>query len=200
MELKMEKLVFDTESKKVNIEQKYEILKFVPEGDEILRQTMPKYTFNDVIATDKLIGDMITTCKEFNGFGLAANQVGYESSVFVFGYGEKYNAMFNPEIISCSMHDQIGPEGCLSFVGLVLNIKRPNEIVVRYQDALGKFHTSTFTGLTARVISHEIDHLNGIVFTGRAKPLALQNGLKKRNKHFKRFARSVVESSLKRSV
>ena len=49
-------------------------------------------------------------------------------------------------------------------------------------------------------LQHEIDHLNGIVFTGRAKPLALQNGLKKRIKHFKRFARSVVESSLKRSV
>jgi peptide deformylase len=74
------------------------------------------------------------------------------------------------------------PEGCLTFPLLELRISRPKKINVEYQDWNGKKHTATFDGITARVFLHELDHMNGILYTSRAKPLALQSGVKKLEK------------------
>jgi peptide deformylase len=73
-------------------------------------------------------------------------------------------------------------EGCLSFPLLQLRITRPKKINVEYQDWNGEKHTTTFDGITARVFLHELDHMNGIVYTSRVKPLALQSGIKKLEK------------------
>ena len=73
-------------------------------------------------------------------------------------------------------------EGCLSFPFLGLMITRPEEIHVEYQDFNGQKKTATFNGISARCFLHELDHMNGVVYTSRVKPLALQTGMKKRNK------------------
>jgi peptide deformylase len=73
-------------------------------------------------------------------------------------------------------------EGCLSFMDLFLNIERPSSIEVEYQDFKGIIKTAKFAGLTARCYQHELDHLNGIVYTTYLKPLAMQMAMKKRSK------------------
>jgi peptide deformylase len=99
--------------------------------------------------------------------GLAANQLGLPYRALIFGMpdSEDYGILFNPTIVFHS-GTQIGDEGCISFPGILLRIERPQEIRVRYQNVMagGVTHTSLFTGLTARIICHEIDHLNGIDF------------------------------------
>ena len=73
-------------------------------------------------------------------------------------------------------------EGCLSFLDLFLMIERPETIKVYYQDYTGEEKNAQFTGLTARCFQHELDHMNGVVYTHHAKPLAMQMAMKKRSK------------------
>ena len=188
----MEKLIFDTSVNKVQVEQKYEILKLVPETDPILFRQMPKYVFTDAVKLDKLLGDLMTTVKHYKAFGLAANQCGIETSIITVGYGEMYFCLINPEIIYESEETEIQPEGCLSYPGMVISIERPKHIIVKYQNSIGEWKEDNFSSLTARCIRHEIDHINGKTFISRAKPLALKNALKKREKTFKKYARQVV--------
>ena len=116
-----------------------------------------------------------------NGIGLSANQCGFEYRVFVMGAGEEYVAYFNPKILSSSGEKHM-EEGCLSFPFLNLHITRPETVEVEYQDYNGEKRTKTFNGISARCFLHELDHMNGIVYTSRVKPLALQFGLKKLDK------------------
>ena len=100
--------------------------------------------------------------------------------------GEQYVAFFNPKILEtkgeCHML-----EGCLSFPLLSLKITRPQEILVEYQDFHGEFHQAKFNGISARCFQHELDHLNGIVYTSRCKPLALKSGMKKVEKMYRKY-------------
>jgi peptide deformylase len=73
-------------------------------------------------------------------------------------------------------------EGCLSYMDLFLNIERPISIMVSYQDFTGEKKTAQFAGLTARCFQHELDHMNGIVYTTHVKPLAMEMAYKKRTK------------------
>ena len=103
------------------------------------------------------------------------------------GTGELWYVCFNPEIISGTGIDNF-EEGCLSFPGLFLPITRPASIKVRYQMMDGKFIEETFTGLTARTYQHELDHLNGIVFTSKVSPIKLDKAKRKVKVNIKRLA------------
>jgi peptide deformylase len=100
------------------------------------------------------------------------------------GAEDNYVAFFNPKITlaegECHM-----VEGCLSFPLLGLRITRPETIEVEYQDYNGEKHTTKFGGISARCFQHEMDHLQGLTFLDKVKPLALQQSLKKRNKLMK---------------
>ena len=98
------------------------------------------------------------------------------------GSGDNYVAFYNPEIISVSEKTNNIEEGCLSFLDLFLTLERPEEIEVTYQDFNGERKTTKFTGITARCFQHELDHMNGVLYTHRAKPLALQMAMKRRAK------------------
>jgi peptide deformylase len=91
-------------------------------------------------------------------------------------------AFFNPEITWSSEEKIKMEEGCLTYLDLFLNIERPISIMVRYQDFNGEKKTAQFAGLTARCFQHELDHMNGIVYTMHVKPLAMQMAVKKRSK------------------
>lgn len=118
----------------------------------------------------KLSRDMIETMYFFNGIGLAANQVGELSSVFVADVKpegiRKPLVLFNPQILS-SMESCYFEEGCLSFPGISAKIKRARKIVVCGITPDEKEIKMEVEGILARVFQHEIDHLNGILLFDR---------------------------------
>ena len=176
-------ITFDTEEQKQVISKEVPIFALVPETSPILKQVMPEFDFqNPIMNPIELSSSLIETCKKYNGYGLSANQVGVETRVFVMGVGKEYIACFNPTIIAASTEDVHMAEGCLSFPMLALMITRPSGVVVDYQDYKGEHHQANFVGMSARCFLHELDHLNGIVYTSKCKPMALQQGLKKRGK------------------
>lgn len=169
---------------KPQIEQvQIEIFPLVPETHPALKMKLQEFDFtNPPVDPNKFASSLVETCKKHNGLGLSANQCGYEYRVFVMGSGDNYVAFFNPEITWVSEDKSKMEEGCLSFLDLFLNVERPNTIKVKYQDFTGSVKETTFTGLTARCYQHELDHMNGIVYTHHAKPLAMQMAMKKRTK------------------
>ena len=148
---------------------------------------MPEFDFkNPPVNPNEFASSLVETCKHHRGYGLSANQCGFSYRVFVMGTGDDFVAFFNPEIINVSKETVHLAEGCLSFPLLGLHITRPAEIGVRYQDFNGEWKGATFSGISARCFQHELDHMNGIVYTERVKPLALEQGMKKRNKILKK--------------
>ena len=113
-----------------------------------------------------LIENMI----HYDGVGLSANQIGIEERAFAMIRDIEYNDIivcFNPRIIKRYDDNVWCEEGCLSFPDEIINIQRPNRIVVKYEDEDKKDHKIKLDGLAARVFLHEFDHLEGIVFTQR---------------------------------
>ena len=163
------------------------MLKLVISPDPILLEKASDWDFNvDKNAVD-VESEMIAIMKTFNGIGLAANQVGLLKRVFVIKLkdSEKPFGMFNPKIISISKEEQSNQEGCLSFPNLWLDIKRPASIDVEYLDNTGNKCTITLKGIDARCFLHELDHLDGKVFTEKVSPMKLMLAKKKQNKQRK---------------
>ena len=140
-------------------------------GDKILRRKVKKVSDIDV-ETVELIKNMFKTMRNANGIGLAANQVGADKSIIVCDVSvvEEYKKLkpmifINPEIIYRSEEKIVMEEGCLSIPDIRCEIERPREIVLKYKDTEMKEHEIEASELLARVIQHEFDHLNGILFT-----------------------------------
>ena len=136
------------------------ILKF---GDEILRKKSREVeTIDARILT--LLDDMNQTLKEIRGIGLAAPQVGILKRVVVIHIDDKIIELINPVIVNTS-GTQEGVEGCLSYPGKYGITKRPQSVTVTALNRKGKKITKTGDDLLARAFCHEIDHLNGKLFT-----------------------------------
>lgn len=115
----------------------------------------------------KLIDDMFETMHAANGAGLAAPQIDLSIRVFVAEYEDRRVAMVNPEIIKTE-GEALGSEGCLSIPGYYGdNIRRAESVVVKGQDARGRDMRVRAEGWFARILQHEIDHLDGILFLDR---------------------------------
>ena len=118
---------------------------------------------DDDTAFIKTLMDVV--CATLNGVGLAACQIGVSKRVCVLRFNVKLNTvrlLINPEIIEQSSDKfTIGEEGCLSFPGIVSEIQRPYAIKVKYLDANFEEHIEDFEGFESKVISHEIDHMDG---------------------------------------
>ncbi|MGL5830586.1 MAG: peptide deformylase [Candidatus Altimarinota bacterium] len=120
----------------------------------------------------KLIKNMEATMEKESGCGLAAPQVGELLRVVIVMLNQQTPQevvipMINPEIISHSEKMEIGEEGCLSVPDYFDDVKRFKDIVVKYQDAKGREQKLKLSDLNARVVQHEIDHLNGILFVDK---------------------------------
>lgn len=149
-------------------------------GEEILRQTAE--------AVDSLNGDfagfldaLVATMKQSKGLGLAANQVGIKKRAFAvdmsyFDVVKDPLVLINPVIVETSGLVR-AEEGCLSFPGLYIEVERPDKAVVTGFDKSGKEIVVEGTGLVARVLLHEIDHLDGKLYIDRLS--SLQRGLLK---------------------
>jgi len=138
-----------------------------PRDEKILRERCKPVTkLTD--RTSRLIEDMIETMYDAAGVGLAAPQVHVSQRIFVYDIGDgKPDALINPEI-TLSEGDEIGPEACLSIPRLHGDVPRFTRIVVTGLNRKGRRVRIDAVDYLARVFQHEIDHLNGILFTDRA--------------------------------
>lgn len=139
----------------------------VQAGDPVLRQVCaPVKNFNGEL--DSLLDDMKTTVRAENGAGLAAPQVGVSLRAVVIDVQEGYFELINPVKIS-EKGEQRGAEGCLSVKGKQGTVVRPEKVKVEYRDRGGKKHKLTAEGFFARAVCHELDHLDGILYTDKAE-------------------------------
>lgn len=140
-------------------------------GDKILRKKVAKVnTVNNEII--RIISDMFETMHNANGIGLAANQVGLNKQIFVVdiskveGYEDtKPIALINPKIIEKSEELSVYEEGCLSIPDQHEEVKRPKKITIEFYDTDFNKHIIEADELLARVMQHEYDHLQGVLFT-----------------------------------
>ena len=128
-----------------------------------------------------LVSNMTETMKAADGCGLAAPQVGLSKRVLVVDGDELrdtypelagfHREMINPEFISRSEECETHGEGCLSIPGVDADVKRPVSVRMRYLDASFAPVEEEFNGFAARMVQHEMDHLDGVVFTDHASPI-----------------------------
>ena len=158
---------------------KAKLLRISRLGNPVLRKKANKITNFKSKELQELIDNMIATM-EGEGVGLAAPQVYESKQVFIVASepSEKHpnvpkmkpTAMINPRIISCSNDQEKDWEGCLSIPGLMSLVPRYKWIKVEFYTREGKKQTKTFKDFVARIFQHELDHLNGVVYTDRADP------------------------------
>lgn len=158
------------------------ILPIIAYGDPVLRE-IAKDVYGDYPGLEQLIDDMFETMYNAQGIGLAAPQVGHSIRLFVIDSSQVKSTNEQLELeplkevfINAKRIAEPGEmidyeEGCLSLPGIREDVMRPDAITIEYSDRNWMKHKKTFTGLNARVIQHEYDHIEGILFTDRLKPL-----------------------------
>lgn len=136
---------------------------------EVLRDIAKPVLAFDTALKD-LVADMFETMDAYRGVGLAAPQVGVSMRVLVVGYKKHHFEIINPEIISVS-GEAVDEEGCLSLPGVTLNVTRHTRIHVKGFSAVGRPVVLREKGFLARILQHEIDHLNGVLIVDKGTPV-----------------------------
>ena len=155
-------------------------------NDPLLRQKSEEFDFSspqiDPMQLHEMLRDKIC---ELKTLGLSASQLGIMVRVFAFGNPDDPNSImsvFNPRIVNYGSELDVYEEQCSTFPGLFLKVKRPTTIRMRYSNQEGNTETHNFQGITARVALHEIDHLDGILFTERANRYHLDQAKRRKLK------------------
>lgn len=160
-----------------------ELRKIVTVPDPVLRRKAHKVSdFGPDL--QRLIDDMVETMRAAPGVGLAAPQVDVSLRVIVVEFGDeddeeapkKLYAVVNPEIARTSGETVMGTEGCLSIPGFVGEVERLKNVTIKGQNRRGQPVRIKADGWLARIFQHEIDHLNGVLFTDRAKQVTKMEG------------------------
>tara|TARA_B100000519_G_C14032779_1_gene338876 strand:- start:113 stop:634 length:522 start_codon:yes stop_codon:yes gene_type:complete len=138
---------------------------------------------------EKVESQLIDSMKHYQGIGLSANQVGIMERVFVMYSDVKKREIiscFNPKIITQSDTEIVIDEGCLSYPGLWLKVKRPDGIEVEYEDKNGELQSKAMFGLECRIFLHEYDHMEGTDFTKKVSKIKLDRAKKRQSKMLKK--------------
>ena len=165
---------------------------FVKEGSPILTRSAKPFDFNESETEPYVLAEVLQRMRaEGGGLGLAAPQVGWDMRMIVIGeprdpeakedeqYSDEFNQVFfNPEITEYSTNEEYMIEGCLTFPGLFIKVKRPDWIEIKWQTEEGSDVQEKCGGMTARILQHEVDHLNGVLFQTRANRFHLQQARK----------------------
>jgi peptide deformylase len=155
-------------------------MELVKPNDPILTRPCESFDFrNPPVDPIEFAKELVEFMYDRNGIGLAANQVGFAYRVFAMRGAPENFVCFNPKIIHSSEKTIILEEGCLTFPGLTVKIKRPQHVRVRFTTPNGEIITKQFTGMTARIVQHELDHLDGIVFYNKANRFHRDKALEK---------------------
>jgi peptide deformylase len=126
---------------------------------------------------------MVSFMLEKNGLGLSANQVGYSFRIFAMRGTPENFVLINPRIVSLSGEAVELQEACLSYPGLIVSKERMHHCRVRFQGIDGNTYTRQFTGITSRVVQHEMNHINGEPFWTGVSKLKFDRALKKAYKN-----------------
>jgi len=164
-------------------------MQLIQSPNSFLTRKVKPFDFNELDAK-QISGEMCQIMMAKNGLGLAANQVELDAQIFVMRPIEneavtKPFAVINPVIMKVDSDTVLGKEGCLSHLGLLLNIRRPKTLVAKFLDIDAKECILEFSGIDARCFLHEYDHLQGIEFTDRVSKLKLDMAKKKQKKLIK---------------
>ena len=147
------------------------VLPMIYYPNEILRKKSLPVENPDIKEISSLIDDMIQTMESHRGIGLAAPQIGKNIRLVIVDTENGPLPLLNPVITKRSFRKENGDEGCLSIPEIFGTVKRPVRITVKAQNIQGETVTFPADGLFARVIQHEIDHIDGILFIDKAKDL-----------------------------
>jgi len=145
------------------------MLKILTLPDPILRRKSQPVADVSAEEIQELIPQMIETMLRKDGVGLAAPQVGKNIRLIVVHVKDDTLTLINPRIAKRSIIKEWGEEGCLSVPGKYGEVRRCKKITIKYLDSKGKPHQLVAQGLLARVIQHENDHLDGILFIDKAR-------------------------------
>lgn len=170
----------------------------VPERHPMIYQQVPDFDFsNPIMDPIEVAMGLAHVMVKHQALGLAANQIGLPIRAFVIA-SNPVLVCFNPRIVDSSEEMLDLDEGCLSFRNMILNIKRPRVIKVRYTQPNGEIITRQFQDLTARIFQHELDHLNGIAFTKHVSSMKLEAARQEKKKRDRMsFVRNSVAPKLK---
>ena len=168
-------------------------------GEEVLRKKAVPVQPEDI--NDSLretFNEMFQTMLDADGVGLAAPQIGDSRRYFVIISDDDVRRVFiNPQIVSTSNDLCDYDEGCLSLPGFNETIKRPSKVTVQALNENGKPFTLSADGLLARIIQHEYDHLEGIVYIDRGDPNFAADGTEKMKRRLERAAKKEAEKAKK---
>ncbi len=155
-------------------------MELVPYTDPILITPCEPFDFeNPPFDPIEFSKELVVTMRDKGGIGLAANQVGKPYQIFSIRT-DPNKVMFNPRLVMLSTEKIVLDEACLSTPGLTLPIERSRHIRIRYQQPNGETLSESFTGITARIIQHEMMHLEGkMFFEGLISKLKLEMAIKK---------------------
>jgi peptide deformylase len=184
-----EVLTFNTEDDTIKSQQ-VEPLPLYDDNHIMLREVMPEYKEqlpNPIM--NKLAARLKLTMKRYGGIGLSANQCGVYERVFVMGHEDNIFVCINPKVVEVSEDIAKEKEGCLSYPGMSLAIKRPSWIVAEFTNENGETQRMKFEGITARCYLHELDHMNGVRFVDHVGPVAIRLAKQKQEKIMKKFQR-----------
>ena len=186
----MSELIINTETSTV---KKQELLPFrlVETTHEVLGVPIPEYNVHTLpnSSMSDLVERLKMTMKLYGGIGLSANQCGVQERVFIAGSETFQMVCINPKIINLSGEVRKKREGCLSFPGLYLNIPRYEIVEFEYYTESGEKKTHKFDGLTAQLFQHEMEHMDGNIFTAHVGPLALKLAKERQAKLIKKIKR-----------
>ena len=158
-------------------------MELIKAPNEFLEKQVAPFNF-DTMDADKISKEMIEMMLKYKGGGLASNQVGIDAQIFVMGE-ENPITVINPMVTEVGTEKIEMEEGCLSFPGLYMKVKRPSVVSVQYLDTKQKECIIKLEGFHARVFLHEFDHLQGITFDQRVSKLRLEMAKKKQEKLLK---------------
>ena len=153
--------------------------------DDLVQLTKPSEDFDfetQALNPSQLARDLVDTMYESNGLGLAACQVGLPYRVFAMRGSPENLVLFNPKIVQLSSDFIKLEETSLSFPGLIVEINRPKSLRMRFTGPDGETRTVQYTGMTARIVQHQMDHLDGKLFYNRAPRYRRDQAFKNRGK------------------
>ncbi len=146
-------------------------------GDPALRMRADDVeTFDEELP--RIAERMTALMHEADGIGLAATQIGILRRFFVFNDGESDRVLVNPVIAKASSKTELDEEGCLSLGSIRVPVERPVEVTIDGKDAAGSPVTIELDGLIARVVQHELDHLDGVLIVDRTDPESRREALR----------------------
>ncbi len=169
------------------------IIELIGENDPYLREVPEEYTFEKSMEyePEELKNILIENMKHYDGYGLSANQLGIPYKVFALIKDGDPIICFNPEVKEYSEETDYVKEGCLTFPGLWFAVERASGVSVMYYDEKGEGRYGIFGGLSARIFQHEMEHMEGELFTDNISDLKLSMARKRRKIYLRRMKRNV---------